>query len=137
MRFASELRLAWFFRRNWVVLKAPQDTGGIVTSDHPVSLTWSDPEMQGSGRGPGLAAKNTDIIVPISHRLALIGSFDLEEGELDITEEMVTHLNDRIIGGSHHQVYAHDLNFTYVRNGQPRKGAKLCEDQHFIRARPR
>jgi len=129
--------LPLFFSRNWLVLKATQGSGGFITSDHPVLLTWADPEMHKRGRAPILTSQKSDLIVPISHHLTLIGSFELEEGELDITEEMVATVNARVIGSSHRQVYAHDLNFTYVRDDQFRKGAKLCEDPHFIRARPR
>jgi hypothetical protein len=31
--------LPHIFRRGWVLLKAPRDSGGFITSDHPVCLT--------------------------------------------------------------------------------------------------
>jgi hypothetical protein len=39
--------------RNWLMVRAPKDSGGFITSDHPVILAWSDPSMRG-GFYPGL-----------------------------------------------------------------------------------
>jgi hypothetical protein len=36
--------LPLLFERKWVVMKAPEGSPGFITCDHPVCLTWSDPQ---------------------------------------------------------------------------------------------
>jgi Protein of unknown function (DUF4238) len=39
--------LPFMFRRKWILLKAAKDTGGFITSDHPVCLVKADGEDAG------------------------------------------------------------------------------------------
>jgi hypothetical protein len=124
--------LPYLVNRKWVLIKAPADSGGFVTSDQPVCLIWSDPTRQPAGFG----LRGTEVIFPISNRLAAIGAFELDEAERDASERFVAEINGLIIAYSRRQVYARDQHFTYVsRQGQqPRKAARLISDANFLKA---
>src|SRR3954464_9368640 len=74
-----EKLLPCFLARRWTVLHAPPTSRGFVTSDHPVCLLWSRPTPYGS---PGHGLKGTEVVFPLSPKLALIGVFEGGEGEV-------------------------------------------------------
>jgi Protein of unknown function (DUF4238) len=39
--------LPLLFERGWVLVKAPEQSPGFITADHPVCLTWSEPQSHG------------------------------------------------------------------------------------------
>ena len=124
--------LPLIFRRGWVLVKAPEDSGGFVTSDHPFCLTWSEPGMRGP---PGLGRKNTEIIFPLSPRLAVVGAFELQDGgEHDASADLVAAMNGTIIAFAERQVYARDRSFTYCfEEGEAaRKASRLIDDRRFL-----
>ena len=102
-----------FFERKWMLLKAPNNSGGFVTSDHPSCLSWSHGPPDNLGMGPGLASKGSELLFPVSRRLALFGSFEIEDGEGEANEDLVARFNSQVICRSSWQVYAHDVHFSY------------------------
>jgi hypothetical protein len=118
--------------RKWLLLRAPHDSGGFITSDHPVVLTWSDPAMR-SGRAPGFGLTGTEVFFPVSTRLAVVGAFELQPATIDIHPNAVASLNGAQVAYAQRQVYARDSNFTYVleSNELPRKASKLIGDKRF------
>lgn len=121
------------FKRRWKLLKAIPESGGFITSDHPMVLQWSDPSNRGGFYGPGLAMPKTEIIFPISTRLAVIGTFETEDGELEVNENVVAGINGAQVVFSRRQVYARDYNFHYaLQPSEPlRKASKLVDDKRF------
>jgi Protein of unknown function (DUF4238) len=88
---AFDHALPSLFERKWVLVKAPEGSPGFVTGDHPVSLTWSEPP---SGPGPlGLRTPGTNIFFPITPKLAVVGTFEGEEGEAQFTDDEVASAN--------------------------------------------
>jgi Protein of unknown function (DUF4238) len=86
--------LPLLFERKWVLMKAPEQSPGFITCDHPVCLTWSEP--QNMRRPLGLKTKGTEILFPISPKLAVVGAFELDNGEADIDEEDVASAKARL-----------------------------------------
>jgi hypothetical protein len=125
--------LPLLFERKWVLAKAPEGSAGFITSDHPVCLMWSEPNPARANRGPGLKHKGTEILFPISPSLAVIGAYELENAEADLTEEEVAASNGTIAVFAQRQVYAPTMNFQYqIDQSQPPKGAALLiEDERF------
>ena len=122
------------FERNWVLLKAPKGSGGFVTSDHPASLIFTDPKMRGKFYGPGLGLTGTDIFFPVSPRLGIIGAFEIpKNNEIEVDEATVASCNGRTATFADRQIYARDVNFTYLMEvgEQPRKGSRLISDSRF------
>ena len=107
-----------------MLLKAPNNSGGFVTSDHPSCLSWSHGPPDNLGMGPGLASKGSGLLLPVSRRLALFGSFEIEDGEGEANEDLVARFNSQVIRRSSWQVYAHDVHFSYWFGDQIRKGSE-------------
>jgi Protein of unknown function (DUF4238) len=120
--------------RKWLLLRAPRESGGFITSDHPVVLTWSDPAMR-SGHRPGFGLTGTEVFFPISTWLAVVGAFELQAGTIDVHPDSVASLNGAQVAYAQRQVYARDRNFTYVLDAEelPRKASKLINDKRFRR----
>ncbi len=126
--------LPLLFDRKWVVVKAPEKSTGFITCDHPVCLTWSEPQTK---RLPlGLKTKGTEILFPISPTLAVVGAFELENGEADFNDEQVASTNGTIILNAQRQVYAAREDFQYQidQKLQPRPASDLIADEKFGRS---
>lgn len=119
--------------RRWVFLRAPPDSGGFVTSDHPVNLVWSD-TARGNLR-PGFGRKHTEVIFPLSTKLAVVGAFELEDGTRVVSDQMVEDINGTTIHFATRQVYARDLHFRYRLSDDngTRKASRLIDDHGFRR----
>jgi hypothetical protein len=124
--------LPLIFHRGWVLIVASEQSGGFVTSDHPFCLMWSDPGMR---QPPGLGLKNTEIIFPLSSRLALVGAFEIQgDQKYTASAALVAEMNGTIIAFAERQVYARDRNFTYCFEAgeAPRKASRLINDRRFL-----
>lgn len=79
--------------RQWTLMIAPPRSTGFVTSDRPFSLQGNDPAMSRDAYGIGLGTRDTTITFPISHELAVIGSFERGGGTNVVTEQIVAAVN--------------------------------------------
>jgi hypothetical protein len=121
--------LPLLFERRWLLAKAQEGSGGFITSDHPVCLTWSEPDPARGNRGPGLKHRGTEILFPISPSLAILGAYEVENAEVDLTHEEVASFNGTIALFAQRQVYAQTMDFRYqIDQRQPPKGAALLID---------
>jgi len=95
--------------------------------------------MRGNFYGPGHGLTGTEIIFPIGRRLAVVGAFELEDGDIQLPEENVAGVNGALVAYAERQVYASDVEFTYSRqyNEKPRRGAELVNDLLFRRIKDR
>ena len=117
--------------RKWQIVVASVDSGGFVTSDHPVCLQWSD----GHGNlSPGFAVPGTEVIFPISPQLALRGSFEGGENVIKADTSTVAGINSLLISNAHNQIYAQDALFKYKRGTSKEisSGATLDQDKVFL-----
>jgi hypothetical protein len=123
------------WHRKWQMLVAADDAGGFVTTDDPVCLRWTDGLPHG-GISPGFAMAATEVIFPISTKIALRGAFEGEENVIDADTAMVAGLNSLIISNAENQVYAHDHIFKFKRREPDDlgSGATLLEDEDFMAA---
>lgn len=53
--------LPYLFGRRWTLFSAQPDAGTFITSDHPVCLTWADPDLGGGFYPPGFGLRGGDI----------------------------------------------------------------------------
>jgi hypothetical protein len=119
--------------RKWQMLVAADDSGGFVTSDHPVCLRWVDGQDRGN-TSPGFAMPGTEVIFPLSQRLALRGQFDGEENVIEANKETVAGINSLLIGNCHDQVFGRDALLCYKRGPKDEvsSGAHLNTDEVFL-----
>jgi hypothetical protein len=130
---AFDHSLPLLFQRKWVLVKSPEDSPGFITGDHPVSLVWSDPKFD--QRPLGLATRGTEILFPLTPKLAVVGAFELENGEATFTDEQVASTNGTTILNAQRQVYASRGDFRYQidQTQPPRAASNLVTDECFVR----
>jgi hypothetical protein len=121
--------------RRWQMLVASDDSGGFVTSDHPVCLRWSDGQDHGN-MSPGFAVPGTEVIFPLSPKLVLRGMFDAGGDVIDANRDTVAEINSLLISNIHNQLYAQDALFNYKRGPKDgiSSGATLWQDNVFLAA---
>jgi hypothetical protein len=120
-------------KRRWVFFRAARNSGGFVTSDHPVNLLWSDSVDRGPLNSPGFGLRNTVVTFPLTTKLAIAGAFEFENDAREISEEMVAGFNGVTIISATRHIYARDLSFRYqLRESEPpRKAPRLVDDRDF------
>ena len=74
------------------------------------------------------------MLFTISSKLAIVGAFEIEDGEAEIDENMVASFNGVVAAFAERQVYARDYHFRYsFREDEPsRKASKLITDPKFL-----
>ncbi|WP_027530107.1 DUF4238 domain-containing protein [Bradyrhizobium sp. WSM3983] len=119
--------------RKWQMLVADDDSGGFVTSDHPVCLRWADGQDHGNV-SPGFSLPGTEVIFPLSPKLALHGRFDGEENAIEADRETVAGINSLLISNCNDQVFGRDALFYYRRGptDEVGSGAHLSTDEVFL-----
>jgi hypothetical protein len=113
---------------------APDNSGGFVTTDDPVCIRWT--VGQEHADRPGLAETNSEILFPLSPKLALRGRAEGDETVVNADAVAVAEINSHMIGNATRQVCADDHVFKYAR-GEPRElksGATLLQDEDFMSA---
>ena len=118
------------FNRKWMLLKAPPNATGFITSDHPMCLRWDNPPERGRLPPPGLAHAKTQLLFPVSNELAIIGGYEIEDMEADADERLVAQINGCITLHANRQIYARDSDFTYMLKHSTRimRGTDLLDD---------
>jgi len=62
--------------RNWTVAYVPPEVGDFICSDNPVSLHWTTQKERGFWSTPGHGRMETEVSVPLSSRIMLLGRFE-------------------------------------------------------------
>ncbi|RPE10552.1 DUF4238 domain-containing protein [Paenibacillus polymyxa] len=62
--------------RNWTVAYSSPEVGDFICSDNPVSLHWTIQKDRGIWSSPGHGLLNTEVSVPLSSRITLLGRFE-------------------------------------------------------------
>ncbi len=70
-----DVMLPLLANRNWCLCYNDALGRNLVVTDRPVSLSWSEP-IQVGFFGPGFAMPGTDVVVPLSSEVALLGRFE-------------------------------------------------------------
>ena len=99
-------------RRNWNLCRAPANTGGFLTSDHPVYLSWIKPIPP--PYSPGLGLGNTSVVFPLSRELCMVGEFDGNAGVSDLTFRGVAVANGATVWNAGERVYAPDEHCVFM-----------------------
>ncbi|MBC3879946.1 DUF4238 domain-containing protein [Undibacterium sp. LX40W] len=116
-------------RRHWMLMRASPDSGGFITSDHPVCLIWSEQRKRSLFDSPGFGLKGTEVVFPVSHDLAVVGTFEMQLGEIDITLDQVALVNGIIVAHAERQVYSRDDKFFYtLADRSVHRGADLLRN---------
>lgn len=119
--------------RRWRLWIAPEESGGFVTSDHPVGIVWQ--ESHADGTMPGFASPNSSVSFPLSQNMAISGHFDIQGGTYIASREHVAAINTITICFADRQVYSEDERFEYMWDGGIKRnsGAGLLNDLLAVR----
>lgn len=105
--------------RYWSLLNAAPDAPDFITCDHPITLVFKDPNM----RGPiGVGLRNTEMVVPISPRQALLGVFEEPfQPAVTIKPRGVAAMNTRILRHADRQLYCRLPQIAVLKSGEMAK----------------
>jgi hypothetical protein len=110
-------QIYWYFDAyRWRILKASKDTGGFVTTDHPVCMDRPGAEIAyGQQYAPGWGLADRDILFPLSSTVAVIGRRDGDEDLIEIDRHNVASFNATVMGFAMRQIYSADDQYYYAR----------------------
>lgn len=77
--------LKYLDMRKWKLYVLRVGEGSFVTTDHPVSLTWCEPDKipPHMRHSPGHGMKSTELIFPLTSNTLLHGRFDFDKDAVD------------------------------------------------------
>lgn len=95
--------------RNWLLLEAPTDSGGFVTTDRPVTLCHTDGTPPRRGVALGFGTQNSMVLFALSPTLCAVGTFGGRDGITRVIRETVAKANCILIQHCDRLVFApHD-----------------------------
>lgn len=97
--------------RRWLLCSAKQDSGGFLTSDHPVCLMHSDGTPPTFQRPIGHGMRNSTVIFPLGNELLAVGTFEGSGGVRLLSPLQVAHMNGVVCAYAERQIYARDETF--------------------------
>ena len=99
----ADIALELLPARNWTLVVPDRPEDIFISSDNPVSVSWT---VSGLGRQPpGLGFKNTRVFMPLSSCLGLIGLFEVGDPLRYINSSQVAALNQLTLNRAKSQVY--------------------------------
>ncbi len=112
---ATERVYPYFDARKWRILKAKNDSGGFVTTDHPVCVHRPGGLNYGQQFAPGAGLSDRDILFPLSSNVALVGRLEGDEDVMEVDRDGVARFNATVMGYAMKQIYAADSQYYYTR----------------------
>ncbi len=119
----------YFFKRTWdIYIADSNDNDNFISCDNPVSLDWSDPNFNSGLYGVGLALKKTQISIPLTKKIALIGTFENEGKVVKASRYEVAAINSLTGMNAKRFVFSPYKNFYWLDTVQ-----KVCRSEELIR----
>jgi hypothetical protein len=92
--------------RQWLLLEAPQESAGFVTTDRPVTLCFSDGSPPSDERPMGFAVKDTMVLFPLSPRFLAVGTFSGQDGVARVSRDLVARVNFTMVRQCERRIFA-------------------------------
>ena len=125
--------------RAWSLLVARPDAPDFISGDRPVVLTWTaekSAELQALAQSepifpPGYLATQSEVVVPLGRRVALLGIFGGEARRIQAAPIVVAEVNRRALRHASRFVYSAEATFIY-RNARD----LICDSSAFLQNEP-
>ncbi len=116
-------------QRKWSLLIAEEDTSDFVCSDHPALLVCTNPpdNPYHPDTCPGLGTRNTELTMPLNHRMALAANFENRSYIGAVNERTVAVINARTIHSPARWIYCSNLAFKFLDNEEVKSGGDLVD----------
>ena len=120
-------------QRKWSLFITEDGASDFICSDHPVALmSVGDPPINPDHPynigGPGLAQSDTELTVPLNHRMALFAIFKGPSYVRPVDEKIIANVNVRTIGSAAKQIYCSNLDFKFLDNEKMKSGRCLVDE---------
>jgi len=99
--------------RKWTIIRTQDETGDFICSDRPVSLRWNSEVKERPLFGPGFGTLKTILIIPMTHKLALLGTFESGGGSIVANRNQVAAINAATLAMADRQIYSREQHFCY------------------------
>ena len=93
-----------FLARSWSLLLAAPKEGHFICADMPVSITPTKPDFKPQFLGFG--QRDTELRVPLSCSMALVGAFDAPSVTREVGVEIIRYVNQRTRGFAKRFIYS-------------------------------
>jgi hypothetical protein len=101
--------------RKWTVY-ANDSADEFIVSDNPVSLHWTRRSMRAGPPHPGFGLPGTDVWVPLTKRLGILGRFEgAEGGVVGADRSTVASMNSRVLSRVFRFAYGPSRSFIWLR----------------------
>ena len=116
-------------QRKWSLLIAEEDTSDFVCSDRPALLVCTNPpdNPYHPDTCPGLGMRNTELTMPLNHRMALVTNFENRSYIGAVGDRTVAVINARMIHSPARWIYCSNLDFKFLDNGEVKSGGDLVD----------
>jgi hypothetical protein len=100
--------------RNWSLWISADPMNNYICSDNPVTLTWSNGlPRPGLFKGPGFGMNNTDVIMPLSKNIAMVGKFESNNGAI-ANGNVIANINTRVMMFASRHIYSNNESFCWI-----------------------
>lgn len=115
--------------RNWILGKSSKYK--FISSDNPVVLSWIEPIY--STRPPGFGLSNTQVILPLTPFLCLVGVFeDIPTGIIELEETDVPSINSIIASRATNYLYSSEEEMSWMMPNKKIGGLKDYLNSHTV-----
>ena len=115
--------------RKWSLLITEEGTSDFVCSDHPALLVCTNPpdNPYHPDTCPGLGTRNTELTMPLNHRMALATNFENRSYIGAVGDRTVAVINARTIHSPARWIYCSNLAFKFLDNEEVKSGGDLVD----------
>lgn len=134
MFLASDILLRLLAARHWSLLVVAQEALEFAVSDCPVVVDWTRARLQGF-YPPALGLRKTDVTLPLSRRVTLLGRFETLPGRVLASRRTVAVVNTRTAAAGSRFVASPSKEFPVL--GPDGKLGSVSDLVEFIQQRAR